>query len=490
MSTASVENIIVVLFENRSYDNIFGWLYNKNNPLPYDKPPPGQQDLDGLTGKESNFDSKGNEFHVRDATTTTTPEEDPCERFFCMAQQIIGTETLPSLHPYIDNPPLTMTGFVRNYELHGAAKLQDIMTYFTPRQVPVSAWLANHFAVSDQWFASAPTQTLANRIFAHCAAPGCAIDLAGNSAGFVDNNELLLNYLLAWYNQKPVGSLSVFEILDKKYPLSGTPNWKVYYSDFPLSVFVPYVFENFSKEGCTGPINEFWHDLENGTLPKYTFIEPCYTNFLGGRANSNHPGAANRITGTPKIDVADGEIFLAQIYNQLRRSRYWSKSLLVVTYDEHGCTYDHVPPKRAPSPGAQFHNTSYGFDFATLGVRVPALLVSPFVRAASTFRAPKGTQPFDHTTVIKTVWDCFDLSSEMPSLTNRDAKAVSLLDCLASEPTNDSGEIPSSAIPGGSEGELPTAKPLTRDQVIEYVKEWVGPLEAGHGDPIAVEQAT
>ena len=121
---------------------------------------------------------------------TTIPIFDPGEPFDDMAQQILGLPSVPTSNPYAPSSPLyppdeahAMQGFTTNYaqltDLLGkpaipSANIPDIMNYFTPAQLPVTAWLARNFAVCDQWYASVPTHTFTNRAFAHTAAPGVA----------------------------------------------------------------------------------------------------------------------------------------------------------------------------------------------------------------------------------------------------------------------------------------------------------------------------
>ena len=145
----------------------------------------------------------------------------------------------------------------------------------------------------------------------------------------------------------------------------------------------------------------------------------------------------------PPIDVCYGEAFLLEVYNALRNSEYWPSSLLIITYDEHGGVYDHVVPPNAVPPGPNIppvsdleDKTADGFNFNVYGCRVPAIIVSPFVGAGTTIRPPANFPPFDHASILKTVWDCFGIPD---SLTSRDAAAPSLYNALSSTPVNTTG---------------------------------------------------
>lgn len=501
----NITNVIVVMLENRSYDNILGWLYNPSNQCPYDQAPPKQNNLNGLKGDETNPSPEegGDPIKVMNQTTTidsktqqsypgtTVPIYDPGEPFNDMAQQILGTTTPPTQNPYNVDPwppdsPTLMQGFTLNYahikgpfdvEKVPSGNYPDVMNYFTPTQVPVTAWLANHFAVCDQWFASVPTHTFTNRAFAHCAAPAVHKEIDGNSFSMVDDGQYVLDSM--------VTLPSVFSQLDAAFPESAsgsTPNWKVYFHDYCISTIVtPYVYAKATSSdnvnvatydtsdwganpeplplpnplGLTrlGALpSTFLDDLNNKTLPKYCFIEPRYSrNYapIPNKPNSNHPGGGGYLGIVPSednapVDVADGEAFLLEVYNALRNSDYWSNSLLIITYDEHGGVYDHVVPPAVPTkavpPGPNIppasdliDKTMDGFKFNVYGCRVPAIIVSRFVGAGTTIRPDSGFPPFDHSSIPKTVWDCFGITD---SLTSRDAVAPSVYGALSSTPVN------------------------------------------------------
>jgi phospholipase C len=480
-----IKNVVVVLFENRSYDNVLGWLYKPTNQFPYQTAPSGQRDLDGLQGSETNPDPNHSHQTISVANQitpaqidgagpayapTAIPLIDPGEFFCDMAQQILGLRSIPDSNPYVHYPPQNTQelnqGYTRNYaQLSGPAhpqtpvppsNIKDVMNYLTPAQMPVTAFLANNYAVCDQWFASAPTQTYANRAFALCAAPG--VDHNGKFS-LIDDLQYYLDPLLT--------IPSVLSQLDAVLGAGGAPGpfWKVYFQDYSIAAkTVPQVAEaaassnnvnlatfDDSDWGSQTPkqlkstTTTFVDDLAAGNLPPLSFIEPRYFDSFapsGLPAACNHPGRGNypgRLFGaaTP-IDAATGEVFLMQIYNLLRASPGWSETLLIVTYDEHGGLFDHVAPPLATPPGGNIPNASSdvsdraadGFTYNVLGGRVPAVIVSPQIAPGTTIRA--GTA-FDHSSIVKTVWDIFALSegsSGAPFLTQRDFHAPSLVPAL------------------------------------------------------------
>ena len=166
---------------------------------------------------------------------------------------------------------------------------------------------------------------------------------------------------------------------------------------------------------------DFARDAAKGELPAYSFIEPRYfaDRLRNEVANDEHP----------PHNVAYGEALIAAVYNAVRGGPGWRQSLLVITFDEHGGCFDHVVPPLATAPGGP---TPDGFDFGRFGVRVPAVIVSPYIRAGSVVR-PAGSTPFDHTSIIATLGKLFGFAP----LTARDAAAPDLLAGLEPAPVND-----------------------------------------------------
>ncbi len=513
-----IRHVVVLMLENRSYDNILGALYAPSNLPPYNEAPAGQANLNGLTlsgpNQQSNPNGTGSDapaIPVANQSTptqigtggpaypaTTIPLVDPGEYFKDMAQQIVSLSGVPahnSSQPYAGYPPPNpMQGFVNNYaNLDGdyqttppASNVADVMNYFTPAQLPVTSFLARNFAVCDTWFAAVPTQTYANRAFALTAAPGVKSD---GSYSFIDDLQ---------YAESLQSLPSVMEQLDglPTLKLPG-PMWKLYFHDFPIAAkTVPYVNETLTAANNdnvstfddadwggqlpTGMKNmppTFVDDVTKNRLPRFSFIEPRYghssypapPNTLA--PNSNHPGGVDSLHAVgyasvpgvpnPPIDVSSGELLLMRVYNLLRRSELWNETLLIVTYDEHGGLYDHVAPPSATPPGvsvpngnaaipwAEFaigDNAAYHFDYTVFGVRVPAIFVSPLIAPGTAVSVPAGDTPFDHSSIVRTVWDLFiePVSGTPASLTNRDAAAPSVVTypgLLGATPTNPAGEF-------------------------------------------------
>ena len=447
-----IENIVVVMLENRSFDQMLGTLY------PYSSQFEGLR-LDGSMHNTYNGvnypvtnTSSGNPF--------TTPTPDPGESFPDMNLQIFNT-TNPAA-----GATANMAGFVNDYMAtssqypaiptgkpctwpdpnkpwgpawpqlpRAGASPGDIMFYFTPSQLAVTSVLAQSFGVSDAWFGSCPTQTWPNRFFINC----------GTAGGYVEDTDYLCNF-------DTLPNLNcIFELLDLASGYSAK-NWKVYFHDFTIAGLLKYVLSSnaYPHQVCSFDTSDlgqdsefptFAQDIQNQTLPKYSFIEPRYN----PGANNLQPNDSH-----PPYDVRYGEILLGTIYNLLRGSSYyWPRTLLIITYDGHGGCFDHVIPPAAVAPGGQTLRNPSTFGFDRFGPRVPAILVSPYIPAGSIIRpagfsfvqgngtsTTNGVTPFDHTSVIKTIVECFNINSGAQTLTQRDANAPSLASALSLTASN------------------------------------------------------
>jgi len=438
------------MLENRSFDNFLGSLY------------PNSAQFEGLKLHGSMYNTHGGQPYPVSNTSSlanpfATPTPDPGESFPDMNLQIFNNPNPPEgtaanmagfvndwmarFEEYPDIPTGKACWFLPEALVHWPALPRtpapspgDIMFYYTPSQVSVSSVLAKSFGVSDSWFGSCPTQTYPNRYFVNC----------GTSGGYVNDVDYL-NNLEIWPNVP-----SIFELLDGTGGYSAE-NWKVYFHDFSIAQLIKYVLKaprgmvcNFDNSDFAGDSKTptFADDVQNQTLPKYCFIEPRYGGINDLPPNDNHP----------PFDIRNGEILVGTIYNLLRGSKYyWPRTLLIITYDEHGGCYDHVIPPPAVAPGGTVLRNPSSFGFNRFGPRVPAILVSPYIPAGAVVRpagfsyvqgsgtsTTNGVTPFDHTSVIRTVVECFSLQSggQLANLTQRDLVAPGLADALSLDSTN------------------------------------------------------
>ena len=323
-----------------------------------------------------------------DSKSMSIPTPDPGELWVDINMQLFGLNGKPG------NQPPPMNGFVNNYvrqndEPTENYKPESIMHYYMSDQVPVISQLAKQFAVCDQWFASAPCQTWPNRFFLH----------TGTAGGYENNSPPHSPYLMN----------TIFNRLDE-----ASEPWGIYFHDFPQTLTLTNLWHHLDHFHS---FDDFKEDARNGKLPSYTFIEPRYFPDLK-LPNDQHP----------PHNVGMGEELIADVYNAVRAASTWQKTLLIITYDEHGGCYDHAPPPMAVPPD---NTNPQPFGFDRYGVRVPAVLVSPYIKPGTILRAvPDGNlphngspYPFDHTSIIATLRKCFNLGGP---LTNRDAVAPDL----------------------------------------------------------------
>lgn len=380
----SLKHIVVLMMENRSFDHMLGALKAQN------------PQIDGLTGNESNLDTTGATIRVQPlAEFQSQLDPDPDHHFPAVDLQIFNGDN--------SNPRVaTMQGFVKSYfnQQHDVSHSAKILYHFPPEKLPVLSTLATEFAVFNGWFSSIPGPTVCNRAFAHY----------GTSFGQVSMN---IFYVLEPYK-------SIYERMISANPAHTA---KIYYYDQASSTIeVVNLLQHEPQLFAT--YDQFLADCQAGTLPDYSFVEPNYSDHDGDNgeelASDQHPDH----------NVQAGEIFIASVYNAIKQNpTLWASTALLIVYDEHGGIYDHVPPPACMPDGfvAQPNDTGTGraFAFDRLGVRVPAILVSPWV--------PKGTvvsgRTFEHASIPATVTKFFigDYDQRSP----REKNADTFLDLLS-----------------------------------------------------------
>lgn len=423
---ANIAHVVVLMLENRSFDSMLGRLY------------PGRADFDGLSGQESNS-WNGQTIPVWTSADMSTesaciPTPDPNELFVDMNEQIFGTGLGPP------SPP-TMAGFVANYMKTATNDPRAVMHGFSPEQVPVLSTLAKSFGVSDRWHASAPNQTWPNRFFAH----------TGTAWGYVNNAPYHFPYTMP----------TIFNRLTERQR-----SWRIYHHDFPQTATLASIWSELPDHLYSFE-DDFMSDAMSGRLPNYSFIEPrFFSNLILNRMpNDQHP----------PHNVAFGERLIARCYDAIRNGAGWAQTLFIVTYDEHGGIYDHVRPPAAVPPD---EHASDGFRFDRYGVRVPAVIVSPWMPAGTIVRPPAGSEyPFDHTSILSTLRALFDLG---PPLTRRDEAAPHLVDSLSLAAPSNNGP-PSLALPTISPSieELTAARQAPANSLQQSLAELSDHLPAG-----------
>lgn len=391
-SEPGFDHVVVLMFENRSFDNILGRLYRDGLPegVTFDGLDQGDYANPGPDGQPVPA-------HVYEGDTDTVmrhPQPDPGEHYPHVNTQLFGVidpDTNARLHEHgmqapFNAPPAgaapDMSGFVADYivnyrELKQGAEptpeqYRVAMGGFSPEMLPVFSTIARGFAVFDRWFCAVPSQTFCNRSFFH----------ASTSHGFVTNKDG--GGYDKWIDAPAVPT--VFERLEE----AGL-SWRVYYDADQFVSFTgmlhaatlePYWKSNFRS------MEQFHDDAANGNLPAYAFIEPR----MIFNHNDMHPPFGTLREGefdghavydSALSDVRSGEALLHSVYSAIRDATSASGSnalntALLVTFDEHGGTFDHVPPPAAVPPEPGEPTGEMGFAFDRLGCRVPAMLVSAY----------------------------------------------------------------------------------------------------------------
>ncbi len=388
VSTGSrIKHIIVLMMENRSFDHMLGALKARDPRI------------DGLTGSENNVDETYAIVAVKGlATFQGQLNPDPAHSFSAVDLQIFGGQTS-------DNRVASMNGFIKSYyaQVNDVSRSHAVMYYFTLDKLPALATLATEFAVCDHWFSSIPGPSAPNRAFAHY----------GTSFGHVDLGAL----------SNPLPYKSIFERMASKGRTS-----KVYYFD-TSSTSPDALLLRSNAPQFFGTFASFLADTASGLLPEYSFIEPSF---------NDHDYDNGPIIATdqhPDHNVQAGDLFIATVYNAIRESSIWESSVLVITYSNHGGLFDHVPPPNAIRDGfeasADQTGTGKKFSFNRYGVRVPAVIISPYI--------PKGTVDhtvYDHASIPATVSKLFLKGPQQKSPRERGAHTFDHLLTITSPRTD------------------------------------------------------
>lgn len=355
-----IKHVVVLMFENHSFDQMLGCF----------------KGVDGVDPDHlrSNKDSTGREYFQRESNDSVVSPDPKHELNHILSQLKDGN-----------------SGFVSEYQSEypetTVDQRQRIMNYFGDGDLPVLHELAKHFTICDRWYSSVPGPTWTNRFFVH----------SGTSKGVVTMPERVgdTRYYLH-YDQD-----TIYDRLSDK-----GISWRVYFGDVPQSLVL--VNQRRPRNALHYKLmHRFFTDAQGPerAFPAYSFIEP---NYFKGEQNDDHPPHS----------TMRAQRLLANVYNALRKNEeLWNSTLLVVLYDEHGGFYDHVEPPSAVVPDQ--YQEEYSFD--RYGVRVPALLISPWVGAGT------NSVQFDHTSLLKYVIERWHLDS----LTKRVDQAASIGDAIA-----------------------------------------------------------
>ena len=403
----SVNHIIFMMQENRSFDSYLGKINDYRASLT----PALGRDVDDL---ETNF-------------TNPADDGDIITNFHLATSCIYNTtagwiESHGNANRFdiSDSAPLLLDGFVHTagglaiFDGDPDTKGIRSMGFYNQTDLPSPYWFATQFATSDRWYNPEPAKTEATRLYA----------MAATSQGLVHAPQDTNTQLTA---------KTIFQLLD-----AAGISWKIYSVDRQPNGQLITTLRNFQPYGATKedhivPISQFLTDLQNNTLPAFSYIEP---GFSSGR--DEHPGKTN--------NLQPGAAFMNSLFVAFINSPSWKDSIFIETFDENGGLFDHVSPMidgrpilelgvgatgqavvsgKYPTDAAIMHVPSPDGikprdllpsdppdDFIRTGFRVPLIIVSPFAKPHYVSHTP-----MDYTAVLKFVEKRFNL----PSLTARDA---------------------------------------------------------------------
>ncbi len=401
----SVNHIIFMMQENRTFDTYFGKINDYRASLGLGR------DADDL---ETNFTNPAD-----DGDLITTFHL-PTSCIFNTTAAWLESHGDANRFDLTENAPLLLDGFVHTagglaiFDGDPDTKGVRAMGFYTQNDLPSPYWFATQFATSDRFYTPAPVQTEDARLYA----------MAATSQGLVHPPQ---------DTQTQLTAKTIFQLLD-----AANVSWKIYSVDRQGNGDLITTLRNFQPYGATKldhivPIAQFFTDVQNGTLPQFSYIEP---GFASGR--DEHPGKTN--------NLQVGARFMNSLLTALINSVSWKDSVFIETFDEGGGLFDHVSPMIDGRPiqelatGASGQSVGAGKyptdatiqhvpspdgikprdllpndppdDFIRTGFRVPLIIVSPFAKAHYVSHTP-----MDYTAVLKFVEKRFNL----PHLTARDA---------------------------------------------------------------------
>jgi phospholipase C len=423
---ATFDHLVVLMMENRSFDNLLGYLY------PAGFVGPNCKSFAGLLPPDSRWSNPvPASFGGRSlapamnmgasgvAPLMNYPDPNPGEGFKHTNVQLYSQPDVPATDP--GSP--TMTGFVQDYcDILKRDGLDVVQNYPIALQsyglaqpdgpafaMPVIATLAQSFAVYDHWFAAVPSETYTNRSYFHASTSASTTSKPG--FGYVENDN-------PWNCND---GDTIFDRLSNAPPVNGKKLAWCVYSDFFPSLTLMIHFPRLVKYPANfRTMQQFRVDAAEGNLPDYAFIEPYMSGLPGpnpvpGQSplplEQQGPGPANSMH--PNQNVLHGELLLTDVYNSVKGGKDAAKTLLLITFDEHGGCYDHVGPGKATPPAGEKQKPGeFGFMFDRLGVRVPAIAISAHTPANKVVNTS-----VNHAAVVRTL--C--AKHNLPTLTARDA---------------------------------------------------------------------
>ncbi|KAG6375750.1 phosphoesterase family-domain-containing protein [Boletus reticuloceps] len=388
-----IKNVVVLVQENRSFDSFFG-------DLSYRSDINNIRHLRDKYCNPANLTSTESTWICAEPTGSNVSPDDPNHSLTGVNYQLFST-----YHPNESGPPEIveekerMLGFVIEHEIthrtYNLTRAADVMQYLPEEMMPVYRTMAENYVLFDNWFCDVPGPTNPNRAYM----------TSGTSHGHGRND---LTFHIFGLPQR-----SIFQQLDE-----ANITWINYYnSSFnPDADFYAWTQTSGRSKTHVQPIARFFADAKAGTLPQFTWINPECCIY-----DSMHPPSP----------VNMGEAWTKRVYEALRSSPQWDNILFLVTFDEHGGYADHVSPPVGIPPGDNLTYTEvaqdgkeYTFSFDRLGVRVPSLVISPWVQKGALERLGPNDAIYSHSSLPAFISKLWNLDDGVP-LTPRAASAAS-----------------------------------------------------------------
>ncbi len=414
--TSVIKHLFVLVMENRSFDHLLGFQGITGKDA-HTGAPTKADDLTGAGGAA--FSNQFGTLRYKVTPTagdTTFHTHDVQHQFLDVVTQLCGQAQGEAVKvtgglkggPYPPVAEAPNRGFAADYAINSdPTNPGEPMRGFAPGALPVLTALAKEFVLCDHWFSAMAGPTEPNRMFVHAATSGVWDDSPTNS-----DYETI-------FGAKSAGDADVGISFEHGTIFDALRRAKV-----PFRI---YAGDGFPQVGLLSGISlyddvedfaNFAGDIDDPTYDAaYTFIEPRYDTISQNLGlpfvnNSQHPANS----------VALGEALIKNVYETIRNSPHWNRSMLIIIWDEHGGFFDHVTPPPAAriptgSPPKDIQGSGRGFMFDRYGPRVPAVVISPW--------CPPNLiehRPLEHSFIPATIEQLFGLRP----LTNRDAGVVGL----------------------------------------------------------------
>eukprot|EP01084_Bolivina_argentea_P318597 552537_1 len=404
-----IKHVIALMFENRSFDHLLGHLKLNNSAID------GCLPTDPQCKCPVNPNDTNSEMISVGFSAFNNNPGGPAHGLAGTAQQLYGINSNANNKTY----PCPMNGFIKSFAPRDTLpgdNGKNVMQQFNFSSLPILSSLALEYAVFNAWYSDVPGPTDPNRMYTFMA----------TSQGMGNDNVKRLEEGFIGPN--------IFKMIDEYYPfntnISIKQKWRSIWQDVPTTAYIEYVRKHPENGGF---MNDFYDLCKTGNLPLFTWLDPAY---------QNRPDNIATDQGPPH-SVLRGEEFLKNVYEAIRASPAWNDTLFLIFYDEHGGLYDHVSPPFAPNPDG-INATKYTdipFDFGRLGVRVPAVLISPWIPKGSVISAGVQNEyfnasQFSHSSLIHTLREQF--APNCPPFTKRDEWSLTFEHVLSlNKPRND-----------------------------------------------------